>query len=159
MVHLYLEFPSPIEGRSEIDLKLPQTYGGQRVLTLGTTNGRLDIPLMARLCDNAILAIDRVSVRAEFAMDRLLDPLLLDEDYERRFKRMLRRNLVPISVAFARSNNYRGFDKLAETGFLNPETLTAVIDAVNDADEVEMTGYLLQMKRNRFGDTSLDFEL
>ena len=46
-----------------------------------------------------------------------------------------------------------------DPALLNAENVASVIDAVNRLQDAAMTGYLLEMKRIRFGRAAVDFDL
>ena len=48
---------------------------------------------------------------------------------------------------------------LAELGLLTADNVDAVIDAVNRLQDASMTGYLLELKRLRFGRIHADYDL
>ena len=61
--------------------------------------------------------------------------------------------------ALAKADDRRSIDRLIDLGYITCENLTACIDRIGTVKDAAMTGYLLEVKRRRFGRVSMDFEL
>ena len=67
--------------------------------------------------------------------------------------RMLRDEIEDVCVALAKHDDRRTVDALVELGYLNADNLYCVIDRVGAVQDAAMTNYLLEIKRERFGQT------
>ena len=77
----------------------------------------------------------------------------------RLFERTVRGNITDICVAVARHDDREAVDALLDLGFLDEESLLAAIEVVGELKDAAMTGYLLEVKRLRFGGSAMDFDL
>ena len=72
---------------------------------------------------------------------------------------MLRTSIGDISVEAAKHDDRRLMGDLFDLGFVDNDNINEVIDRVGAVQDASMTGYLLEMKRERFGMEAFDFDL
>ena len=90
---------------------------------------------------------------------RLKDPVLMSDLSKSLFDKALAKNIETICLVLARYDDRRAIDDLVELGYLNADNLLGVIDRVGALKDAAMTGYLLELKRTRFGGPAIDFDL
>jgi hypothetical protein len=76
-----------------------------------------------------------------------------------RYHAVLNENIEEICADIARHDDRETISQLADLGFINEGNLERVIAAVNRLQDAAMTGFLLEMKRVRFGARAFDFDL
>ena len=105
--------------------------------------------------DSATSAYEQVRLM----LARLKDPIMLVPVNKSMFERMIREHLIDICVDVTRHDDRSVVDDLCDFGFLNRDNLEDVIVAVGRLQDAAMSGYLLELKRRRFGRTAFDFDL
>ena len=168
---VHIDVAKPIEGRSSFILNFPATSRSVHgfLLALGGL-GSLYLPDIMAQYDNCIACArdyhapansDNASAyeQVKLILDRLNDSVLLTDVNRRRYHDLLERNIEEICVDIARHDDRRALADLADLGYLNEENLEDVTIAVARLQDAAMTGYLLEMKRLRFGKRAFDFDL
>lgn len=92
-------------------------------------------------------------------LERLRDPVFLTPVNRSMCERMMELNVEEICVSLARHDDRAALDGLLELGFVNEGNIDRVIERVGVVQDAAMTGYLLEVKRQRFGRRSMDFDL
>ena len=92
-------------------------------------------------------------------VERMLDPVYMTPVHRAMCDRMLRDEIEDVCVALAKHDDRRTVDALVELGYLNADNLYCVIDRVGAVQDAAMTNYLLEIKRERFGQRAIDFDL
>lgn len=154
-----VELEEPIDGCAEIILEYPEGLLGERALALAFTEGRPNVEMLCYYRDDALLFMRDVHERSRMILERLAHPLFLDGVVRERCEQSIRRNLTEICRQFAARNYRKGFDLLVDLGFVGADNIVRIVDEVNRAGDVAMTGYLLELKRLRFGARTVDFDL
>lgn len=155
---LVIELPEPVRGHESVEMRFPDSDVGRRAMMLAFKKGVVDAEEIYRYHDSVILSLDDPFDRARQVLDRLVDPLYLNVANRTRFESMLSRGLPALCRVFAEHGCAMGFGRLADLGFLNEDNITKIIDDTNGVGDAAVTGYLLEMKRRRFG-SRVDFEL
>ena len=168
---LQIDLKEPIEGHDSFDLRFPRTMRSRHevVLALGRSE-RVDIASILRHYDDAIINMTDIGgtyVDASFGrywqakgmMARLKDPVLMSTLNQGLMDRTIRGNLPEICMAFARHDDREAMSDLADLGYLDEANLLAIIDLVGRLGDAAMTGYLLEMRRSRFGTSGIDLSL
>lgn len=96
--------------------------------------------------------------QVKFICGRLQDFVLLTESNRKRYLTLIADHIEEICVDIARHDERETLGTLADLGLLNSENITGVIDAMNHLHDASTIGYLLELKRLRFGH-SYDFDL
>lgn len=161
----------PIEGRSSFLLRFPNTSRSVHgfLLALGGF-GHLYLPDIMAQYDNCIASSrnyhaprddDNASAyeQVKLIIARLQDSVLLTDANRKRYRDLIADNIEEICVDISRHDDRVTIAQLADLGLLNAENVASVIDAVNRLQDAAMTGYLLEMKRIRFGRAAVDFDL
>lgn len=169
--HIRIDVEKPIEGRSSFDLYFPETSRSVHgfLVAIGMSS-QIYMPTVMAQYDNCIVtardyhspnnpenigAYEQISL----ILDRLSDPVLLSRESRERYERLVEANIEGICVDIARHDDREAIDKMLELGCLNEDNLEGVIKAVGALQDAAMTGYLLEVKRRRFGQKALDFDL
>jgi len=110
---------------------------------------------------NAPMSSDNISAyeQVKLILGRMRDPILLTEVNRGTFVRLLRSHILDICVDIARHDDREAFNELVDRGFVNENNLDAIIDRVGRLQDAAMTAYLLEVKRMRFGQAAIDFDL
>ena len=166
-----IDVAEPIEGRSSFLLRFPGTSRSVHgfLLALGAF-GSLDLPDIMAQYDSCIAgsrdyytpgdssnasAYDQVKLICE----RLQDSVLLTAANRKRYRTLIEDHIEEICVDIARHDDREALGALADLGLLTAENIDAVTDAVNHLHDASTTGYLLELKRIRFGHSSNDYDL
>jgi hypothetical protein len=169
--HVRIDVAKPIEGRSSFILNFPNTSRSVHgfLLALGGL-GSLYLPDIMAQYDNCIVcsrdyhapdSSDNASAyeQVKLILGRLNDSVLLTDTNRRRYHDLLERNIEEICVDIARHDDRKALEELANLGYLNEDNLEDVTIAVARLQDAATTGYLLEMKRLRFGRRAFDFDL
>ena len=92
-------------------------------------------------------------------IERLNDAVLLTDSNRRRYHALLANNIEEICVDIARHDDRTTIAQLADLGFVNAANLERIVAAVGRLQDAAMTAYLLELKRVRFGQRTIDFDL
>lgn len=167
-----IDVAEPIEGRSSFLLRFPEASRSVHgfLLALGAFGGFYLPDIMAQY-DNCIAGArdyfapgDSSNASAyeqvKLICERLRDSVLLTELNRRRYLDLISEHIEEICVDIARRDDRGALGELADLGLLNADNVNAVIEAVNRLQDASMTGYLLELKRIRFGRRrASDFDL
>ena len=166
-----IDVAEPIEGRSSFLLRFPETSRSVHgfLLALGAF-GSLYLPDIMEQYDNCIASsrdyhAPRDSSNAsayeqvKLICGRLQDSILLTEANRKRYRLLITENIEEICLDIARHDDRKTLGTLADLDLLTDRNIDAVIDAVNRLCDASMTGYLLELKRLRFGHSHSDYEL
>lgn len=160
----------PIAGREWLDIDFPDTDRGMQQMTLALgMSGKVDVAALFEHYDNAVINRSAFDVRNVGGLDlyeqatrivaRLRDPLLLTPVNCSMYDRILKNNVEKMCVAAARHDDRKVIDAMLDLGYLNQDNLYRVIDRVSSLQDAAMMGHLLEAKRLRFGQDSVDFGL
>ncbi len=167
---IHIELAEPLEGRTIFDVQFPDTPRAihETSLSLGGSSW-VNVPDIYRHYDNCLANArnyhapgdDDISAydQVRFILGRLKDPIMLVPFNKALFERLIREYLIDICVDVARHDDRSVVDDLCDFGFLNRDNLEDVIVAVSRLQDAAMTGYLLEVKRRRFGRAAFDFDL
>ena len=168
--NIHIEVAEPIEGRSVFDVQFPDTPRSKHEIanSLGGSTW-VNVPEIFRHYDNCLAHahdyhnVERNETSAyeqvRLMMARFADPIMLTSINRALFERIIREHLVEICVDVARHDDRAVVDDLCDFGFLNRDNLEEVIVAVGRLQDAAMSGYLLELKRRRFGRAAFDFDL
>ena len=169
--HVRIDVEKPIEGMTSFVLHFPATTHSVHgfLLALGGL-GHLHLPDIMAQYDNCIASArdyhapnksDNASAyeQVKLIISRLNESILLTDSNRQRYRSLVESNIAEICTDIARHDDREAIRELADLGLLNPENLDDVVVAVNRLQDAAMTGYLLELKRLRFGDRIVDFEL
>ena len=169
--HVRIDVEEPIEGTSSFVLQFPATTHSVHgfLLALGSL-GSLYLPDIIAQYDNCIASArdylapgksENASAyeQVKLIIGRLNDPVLLTDAGRRRYRALVTSNIDEICVDISRHDDREAIRQLADLELLTADNLDGVVAAVNKLQDAAMTGYLLEMKRVRFGDRAIDFDL
>lgn len=169
--HIHIELANPLEGRSVFDFHFPNTQGGIRGISLGLGGANwVHIPGIVEQLDvclaNAHSYIKRnegddISAyeQTRLILDRFDDPFLLTNANRTTLERVLRNNIVEISVDVALHDDRSTFDELVERGYVTPENLDEIIERVTALRDAATSAHLLETKRTMFAQSAFDYDL
>ncbi len=166
-----IDVAEPIEGHSSFLLRFPDTSRSVHgfLLALGMF-GSLNLPDIMAQYDSCIASSRNYRApgdssnasayeQVKLICARLQDAVLLTEDNAKRYRTLITDNIEEICVDIARHDDRETLGALANLGLLHAENINVVIDAVNHLQDASMTGYLLELKRLRFGYGSSDYDI
>ena len=119
----------------------------------------LNIRALAFSCDRSLSYAKSEFARYDYEVRRLADGRFMDSGMEERFKADIQKSFSNICKEYAKRNDNSGFEALADAGFINAENASDVIEMVQELGNVAVTGYLLEMKSERFAHARIDFGL
>ncbi len=169
--HIHIELAKPLENRRVFDFRFPNTQSGIRGIAVGLGGAnwvnvpgiveQLDICLasahsfVARSSDEGISAYEQ----ARLILDRFEDPFMLTKANRTSLERILRNNIVDISVDVALHDDRATFDELVERGYVNKENLDEIIERVAALRDAATSAHLLETKRLMFAESAFDYDL
>lgn len=166
-----IDVAEPVEGRSTFLLRFPNTPRSVHgfLLALGAF-GQLYLPDIMAQYDNCIASArdyyssaegDNASAyeQVKLITERLRDSVLLTAANRKRYLTLISQHIEEICVDIARHDDREALGELADLGLLNAGNINGVIDAVNCLHDASTTGYLLEMKRLRFGCGVADYDI
>ena len=166
---IHLEVAEPIEGRSVFDVRFPDTPHTAHEISISLGGSAwVNVPDIFRHYDNCLAHAHDYNTQdsatsayeqVRLIMARLKDPLMLVPVNRSVFERLVREHLIDICIDVARHDDRSVVDDLCDFGFLNRDNLEEVIVAVGRLQDAAMSGYLLELKRRRFGRAAFDFDL
>ena len=167
---IHVDLVKPIAGHESFDICFPDTdRGAQQMMLALSVPDRVDVAVLFEHYDNAIVnasSFDAQSSRglglyeqAVRIVARLQDPVFLTPVNRSLCERILRDGIADICVAVAKHDDRKTIDALVDLGFLNADNLYEAIDRIGEVQDAAMTGYLLELKRLRFGRSARDFDL
>lgn len=168
--HIHVDLMKPIEGHESFDICFPDTDRGaqQQMLALSVPD-HVDAAVLLEHYDNAIINASSFDARSEKGLSvydqakrvvaRMVDPVLMTTVNRSLCDGTLKSNIEKICVEAAKHDDRAIIDALLDLGYLNADNLYNVIDRIGAIQDAAMTGYLLEVKRLRFGQGSLDFDL
>lgn len=168
--NIHIELAQPIEGRSVFDIAFPRISRSIHEISISLGGSSwVNVPELFRHYDNCLTnahsyyvpSDDDISAyeQVRLILRRLKDPIMLVQVNKAMFERLIREHLVEMCVDIARHDDRASVNDLCDFGFLNRDNLEDVIVAVGRLQDAAMTGYLLELKRRRFGQAAFDFDL
>lgn len=167
---IHVDLTTPVEGHEFFDIRFPHTDRGaqQQALALGMLR-TVNVESLLEHYDNAIVNASSFDSKSSEGLSlyeqstgiiaRLLDPVFLSVVNRGLGERVLKRNIAKISASIAKRDDRRSIDALLDLGYINENNIYAVIESVGSLQDAGMTGYLLEVKRMRFGQDAFDFDL
>ncbi len=171
--YVRIDVAKPIEGKTSFVLRFPAASRSVHgfLLALSGNAGALHLPDIMAQYDNCIAGArdyraprdtDNASAyeQVKLIIERLNDSILLTNANRQRYHAVLvTSNIEEICTDIARHDDRVAMGQLADLGLLTADNLDAVVASVNKLQDAAMTGYLLEMKRIRFSDHAIDFDL
>ncbi len=168
--HIHVDLAEPIEGHAAFDIFPPRTDRSEQQMMLALTVPTfVSIEALFEHYDNAIINASSFDALSESGLgvheqavrliQRLEDPVFMGPVSQDMARRVLRNGLCGICLEMARHDDRDSLRRLADLGILSAENIDEVISAVQQVQDASMTGYLLEVKRMRFGVRSFDFSL
>lgn len=171
--HIHVDLADPYEGQDSFDFYFPDTPRSAHELQLAfNLSNSVDLARLFKHYDSAIAnmhefdslaggtpeKVDEYS-QAKFAIDRLVNPVLMSSTNKILLTQLLTNNLEAVCEAIARHDDRQAIDDLLDLGILNKDNLLDVIERIAKLQDAAMTGYLLEIKRRLFKRSAMDFEL
>ena len=170
LIHIDLE--DSVCGETAVDVRFPDTDRSrqQMMLALGVPDF-VNVEAIMGHYDAAVVnanSFDAESSRgmglyeqAARILARLKKPVYLSDVNRSMCDQVLERGIGPICVEAARHDDRGMIDDLVDAGYLNAGNIVAIIERVGSVQDASITGYLLEVQRERFGTRRAfdDFEL
>lgn len=167
--HIHIDLIEPIEGHESFDLYYPDTPRSRKQLALAfTTMSECDVEMLFRYYDTVVCNAMgfgkdagglKLHEQVRRMLERLEDPIYMTSSHRDTLTRFLLNNVVDVCEALARADDRASIDRLIDLGYITEDNLTECIDRVGVVQDAAMTGYLLEVKRRRFGGVTMDFSL
>ena len=168
---IHIELEKPVEGRRVFEIRFPATRRSVHEISISLGGSAwVNVPDIMRHYDNCLAHVHDYNVREDvdgvsayeqvkLMMGRFKDPVMLVPVNRSMFERIIREHIVDMCVDVARHDDRAVIDDLCDFGFINNDNLEEIIVAVGRLQDAAMTGYLLELKRRRFGRAAFDFDL
>lgn len=167
---IHIDLDKPVGSHTFFELRFPQTdRGAQQMMLALSVPAYVDVAALFEHYDSAIVnasSFDPVNggrldiyEQSTRIVERMLDPVYMTPVHRAMCDRMLRDEIEDVCVALAKHDDRRTVDALVELRYLNADNLYRVIDRVGAVQDAAMTNYLLEIKRERFGQRAIDFDL
>ena len=140
-------------------VRFPPGHAGRQAAKLTFARGSFDIAYAFAAADDAILATQDTYARSRMILERLREPVMLDEGMRTEFMRRIRRAVPATVVAFGKCGFTAGIDMLLEVGALHAGNIDQLIEAASDARELAALSRLMELKRTAFDAPMFDFDL
>lgn len=153
---IHLEVHEPIDGHGVLEWWFSVDPAVRHHFTAAFEGGTLTASALAGASDKGIkLLSDRYEL-GRLALQRLADPVLVDDERERYLRDLVATNAHAVCREFARHNYNEGFKRLIDLGFITPDTFEEALEWAREAGGTAAVGYLLELKHERFGATLMD---
>lgn len=133
-------------------------FSNRSAFAIDEYEGGLDL---SRLCDCSDHAIFELCHEprpfAVLALRRLEHPLFLADAHRAAMARRLEDQVFEIVAECARCGDVATVGKLVDVGIVNEENIASCIDAANKISDIALSSFLLQIRRERFGQATFDF--
>ena len=168
---IHAEVANPIEGRTVFDIRFPDTPRAVHEISISLGGSAwVNVPEIMRHYDNCLAHAHDYNMRDDsdgisaydqvrLMLDRFKDPILLAPVNKSMFERIIREHIVDICRDVARHDDRACIDDLCDFGFVHGDNLEMIIVEVGSLQDAAMSGYLLELKRRRFGRAAFDFDL
>lgn len=168
--HIHVDLVEPIEGHGAFDIFPPRTDRSEQQMMLAlTVPAFVSVEALFEHYDNAIINASSFDAMSESGLgvheqavrliERLEDPVFMGVVSQDMARRVLRDGLGGICLEMARHDDRDSLRRLADLGILSAENIDEAISAVQQVQDASVTGYLLEMKRMRFGRRAFDLSL
>ena len=167
--HIHIDNVQPVEGHEYFELDFPDTPRSLKQLAMGLCMmTSVDVPMLYKyydtvVCNSAGFGKDNGGLKLHEQVARMLrrleDPVYMTDSLRSTLVSYLHNNILDVCEALARADDRRSIDRLIDMGYITCENLTACIDRIGTVKDAAMTGYLLEVKRRRFGRVSMDFDI
>ena len=121
----------------------------------GTTNA----PLLCATFDEEALGAQPDYEVYRYLLTRLLHPTHLEASKRQELEVVLREHLDEACVAFARHDDRKGIDGLADIGFISAENIDHIVEAVSAEGSAPIMARLNELKRMRFQMATRNYDL
>mgnify|MGYP003098544150 FL=1 len=170
LIHIDLE--DSVCGETAVDVRFPDTDRSrqQMMLALGVPDF-VNVEAIMGHYDAAVVNANSFDAESSRGMElyeqaarilaRLKKPVYLSDVNRSMCDQVLERGIGPICVEAARHDDRGMIDDLVDAGYLNAGNIVAIIERVGSVQDASITGYLLEVQRERFGTRRAfdDFEL
>ena len=149
-----------LEGENGITFETMHDWRGvcalQRVFAGdGTTNA----PLLCATFDEEALGAQPDYEVYRYLLTRLLHPTHLEASKRQELEVVLREHLDEACVAFARHDDRKGIDGLADIGFISAENIDHIVEAVSAEGSAPIMARLNELKRMQFQMATRNYDL
>lgn len=136
------------DGHDRLKIEPPRNEAGLNAVNRMFKTDIIDPALIMAEMDRATLNQNDHFARYGTMVDRLADPIFLSPTMRDQFTSFLRNKIWTVCSLFRDRGNTDGIKKLVDTGVLDTETFTKVIDQATDEGDTAMVAQLLQLKRD-----------
>lgn len=167
---LRIDLSAPVQGHDFLDFDLPQTDRcHQQINNVLGLSEPIDLESLFEKYDIVILSAASLSNEGDQGMSlheqalriiaRLKEPIFMSAVSKRLAHSFIARHLKDICIALARHDDRGSLGDLIDLGCISSENINEVIDALVVLQDVSITGYLLEAKRTRVKDETMNFSI
>lgn len=167
---IHIDMVQPYEGHGAFDIYPPQTDRSEQQIFLALSVPTfVNVEALFEHYDNAIINGSSFDALSENGLDayeqavrlieRLEDPVYMSAVGQDMARRVLRMGLCDIALEMARHDDRDSLRRLADLGVLTGQNIDDVIGFAQRVQDASITGFLLELKRERFGKRMFDFSL
>lgn len=168
--HIHIDLVEAHEGHECFDIWPPHTDRAEQQMMLALTVPTfVNVEALFEHYDNSIINASSFDAMSERGLDeyerairlieRLEDPVYMGPVSQDMAYRTLRERTNEIALEMGRHDDRDSLRRLADLSILTSENIDDVIASVQRTQDASITGYLLELKRERFGRRSFDFSL
>lgn len=170
LASLRISFDPPVEGHASFEFRFPRTDRGTHHLQLalgvpqfldveGLFAGYDSAIVHARNFDSTEETVISLYEQALNVIARLEDPVCMTRVNQGMLERFLANHIEKVCASIAKRDDKAALGRLVDLGFVNAENIAGIIECVGALQDASVTGYLLTIKRDRFGRRTLDLSL
>ena len=157
---IVIEFDEgPVGSVEPICLDIPAGKLGADVLKQSLEGDCLDARSLVNAYDQALSQMGEGVERERRMVARLAAPLYLAKQAEAEFSRAVKRAFWSMCAHFGAKNDWTGFDNMAKAGMFTRMNISDAIGRLSKAGYALAAGYLLDIKRQRFGKAAWDYAI
>lgn len=144
---------------TQLRLDYPQSRMSIAAITYAFLGEKLNPASLVHYLDAHVSRADNLHFWAIHMLQRLHNPVLLDEAHAQLMRKRLTNNLDAIVSEFAKNGTTKGFELLFELDFFTSETIQKAIDISSKCNNAHSTSFLLELQQKHFTRTHIDFDI
>lgn len=156
---IVIELDEPRGGYESVSIELPEGRIGTDLVSRAFSGGRIDVEALLSAYDESLLEVEDGLGQARRMAARLAAPICLAKRFRDAFARIVGGALSSVCLHFGARNYWAGFDDLASAGLLDATNIPRIVGLLSERGSALAAGYLLDLKRARFGKAAFDYAL
>lgn len=139
------------DSNTRISLYIPSGHVGKALLAESLSGRTFSANAFLQRYDEAIGGIDDGLEQARLVIARLADPAFLSKANERALRDFAHSQLPEICASFGERGEFEKLEWLVDSRVLDEQLILEIADKLAAHGDSHTVGYLLEMKRRRFG--------